>query len=417
MWLTLLAIACVAGFAFYPDFLPINITAHELAAFMVLGGTVVLILTVLLNTLVLQPISKLEQKLVPNLIDLFRRHVWLRICLLLLFVTVFLSYILAIALLSLDASHRLWIVWAWIIIFAISLDLLRDNWNALLNLLNPHHLVKEFEHTAISAIQNSQDEPLWQSIDSLAEVAFNSVEHNKIAISKQAIETFPPIMHAFFASSKSISRPTIDEEIEKQTGQDEASYTVFYLLQRLESIYDKALRNRLEPICRQMIMSLGKIIVYGANLDLSLVTFPTHFLAKFGLKAQQHHFQEVAELTTSTLLEIVRSIIENVDLTYAELIEPFQAIINGLDSLAKGEFKQNKYANIKVLVQPLLDMKELLKNPKIANHRDAPAIRQSIDSVLAEFEALEQVMRALPTIPDVITEESSENDEESPPPS
>lgn len=213
-------------------------------------------------------------------------------------------------------------------------------------------------------------------------------------------------MHSFYASSKSISRANVDVEVEKQTGQDEASYTLFYLLQRLELINDKALRNRLETICREMIMALGKIIVYGAELDLSLVSFPTHFLVKFGLKAQQHHFNEVAELTTSTLTEISKSIVNNVNLTYAELVDSFHSIINGLVSLAKGEFQQNKFANIKVLTQPLVDLKELMNNPKIANHRDAPAIRLEIDRALSEFQMLEQVMRALPPIPEMM--ESSE---------
>lgn len=406
MWLTLLSIACVAGLALYPDFLPLNVADLELAGFMVFGGSLILFLTILLNTLALTTLSRLEQELVPNLMDVFRRHVWLRTSQTLLFVTVFISFLLATTLISIDVSHRIWLMWAWIIIFGISLDLLRYNWSSIVNLLNPHNLVKEFEHSAINAIQVGKDEQLWQSIDSLADVAFSAVEKYKLALSSQALKTFPPIMHSFYASSKSISRANVDVEVEKQTGQDEASYTLFYLLQRLELINDKALRNRLETICREMIMALGKIIVYGAELDLSLVSFPTHFLVKFGLKAQQHHFNEVAELTTSTLTEISKSIVNNVNLTYAELVDSFHSIINGLVSLAKGEFQQNKFANIKVLTQPLVDLKELMNNPKIANHRDAPAIRLEIDRALSEFQMLEQVMRALPPIPEMM--ESSE---------
>lgn len=402
MWLTLLSIASIIGLTIYPNFLPLSIIGLELAGFMVFGGTVILLLTIILNTMALTPLSRLEQKLIPNLIDIFRRHIWLRISQILLFAAVFLSYLIATVLISIDASHRIWLMWAWIFIFGISLDLLRYNWRAITNLLNPHHLVNEFEHGAVNAIQTGGDEHLWQSLDSLGEVAFNAAERKKIALGSQALRTFPRIMHAFYASSKSISRTTVDEEVEKKTGQDEASYTLFYLLQRLELVYDQALKNRLETICREMIMILGKIIIYGAELDLSLMSFPTHFLVKFGLKAQQHHFNEVAELTTSTLTEISKSIVNHVNLTYAELTDPFHSIINGFTSLAKGEFQQNKFANIKVLIQPLLDLKELMNNPKIEKHRDAPAIRQEIDRALSEFEALEQVMRALPPIPQLM---------------
>src|SRR5262249_32914221 len=159
------------------------------------------------------------------------------------------------------------------------------------------------------AIQNEKDEILWSSIDSLAEMALRSVEKSKIALSNQVLQNFPPIIQTFFASSKSISRINLDKETEKETGRDEASYTVFYLLQKLELINDKALQNRLETVCRQMVMVMGKIIIASAKFDLSMVSFPTHFLTKFGLKAQQHHFDEVAVLTTSTLLEIAKTIL------------------------------------------------------------------------------------------------------------
>ncbi len=406
MWLTLLSIASIIGLTIYPEFIPLNAIGSELAGFMVFGGTVILLLTIIINVLALTPLSRLEQKLIPNLVDIFHRDIWLRISQIMVLVAVFASYLFAIALLSMESSHRIWLVWAWILIFGISLDLLRYNWRAVANLLNPHYLINEFEHKAVSSIQTGEDEHLWQSIDSLGEVAFNAADKNKLALGSQVLRVFPRIMHAFYASSKSISRTTVDEEVEKKTGQDEASYTLFYLLQRLEPVFDKALRNRLETICREMIMILGKIIIYGAELDLSLVSFPTHFLVKFGLKAQQHHFNEVAELTTSTLTEISQSIVNKVDLAYAEPIDTFKTIINGFVSLAKGEFQQNKFANIKVLTQPLVDLKELMNNPKIAKHRDAPAIQQEIDRALSEFEALEQIMRALPPIPTMM--ESSE---------
>lgn len=402
MWLTLLSIACVLGLMFYPNFLPVNIAGFELAGFMVISGIVILFLSVFIYTQALGPLNQLEQKMIPNLVDSFRRHVGLRFAQIGLLAAVLATFVFAVLLISTNDSHPLLLTCGWVILFGISLDLLRYHLKTTAIFLNPDHLIHEFEREALTAIQNGKDESLWKAVDSLSEVAFNAAEKNKLALGSQTLKTFPPIMHAFYASSKSISRTNVDQEIEKKTGQDEASYTLFYLLQRMELIFDKALKNRLETLCREMIMALGKIIVYGAELDLSLVSFPTHFLTKFGLKAQQHHFGEVAELTTSTLLEISKAIVDRVDLTYAELIEPFHSIINGLANLAKSEFQQNKFANIKVLIQPLLDLQELMNNPKIAEHRDAPAIRQEIERTLSEFEVLEQVMRTLPPMPTIM---------------
>jgi hypothetical protein len=208
-------------------------------------------------------------------------------------------------------------------------------------------------------------------------------------------------MDVFFASSKSVARINVDKKIEKISGRDEASYTIFYLLQRLELINDRALEYRLETVCRQMIMTLGKIIVSCAKFDLSTVSFPTHFLAKFGLKALQHHFGEVGVLTTSTLLEIAKTILRDVDVTYSELQEPFQSIINGLDAIAKATFKKEKNTSIQVLTQPFEDLKSLFQLDKMVNHPDTPVIRHEIDRVLEEFTVLGQVMRAIPPIPNL----------------
>ncbi|MBA2367462.1 MAG: hypothetical protein H0V82_00375 [Candidatus Protochlamydia sp.] len=388
----------LAGMALlYPYSLPPLLSA----ACMLLGGALILFLTSLSQTLNLIPLTNLEQKLVPNLIELYRRDRRLGFGRFWLYLFAFLSFAAAMLLFAADFPFQQWILPAWIVLFGISLDILKDSWQSMLRFLNPFYLVNVFERDAKKAIQNEKDEVLWSSIDSLSEIALRSVEKSKIALSNQTLQTFPPVIQAFFASSKSISRVNLDKETEKATGRDEASYTIFYLLQKLELINDRALQNRLETVCRQMIMVMGKIIIASAKFDLSMVSFPTHFLSKFGLKAQQHHFAEVADLTTSTLLEIARTILTEIDVTYAELQEPFRAILNGLDALAKGSFKKDKNTSIQVLTQPFKDIRTLLETEKMDKHTDTPVILNEIDRIIDEFTALEQVMRAIPAIPEM----------------
>lgn len=384
-------------------FTPTALTFHPLylIALMLTGGTLIFLGTIFLNTLILSPLNQLEQKLIPNLMNLLRHNFPLRLGRFLLFLFPLLSFVCVAILLAVDVPYQKWLFLGWIVAFGLSLDVLRDTWLRLVNFLNPIYLVEHFSQEAKTAIQNDKDQTLWQSLDGLAEICLRAVEKSKLALSTQALQTFPPIIHAFFASSKSIAHLNVDQTVEKETGRDEASYTIFYLLQRLELINDKALHNRLETICRQMIMTMGKLIVYGAKYDLSMVSFPTHFLTKFGLKAQQHHFDEVAVLTTSTLLEISKTIIQDIDLAYADLQEPFRAIINGLAAIARNTFKKDKQTNIKVLTQPLIDLKKFFETEKMAKHRDTPVIIQEINGVLEEFQVLEQMMHSIPTISDL----------------
>lgn len=397
MLISLLAFLLAFATNFYFTSFPIA----ESAFVMIIGGTVILLAAAISTTLTLLPLERLEQNLVPNLMELFRKDRWLQAGRIWLFLFPLLSYVAAALLYADQFTFKHWIVPAWIFAFGISLDALKEVWKSMLRFLNPLYLVNLFSHAAKKAVQNEKDEALWNSIDNLSEMTLRAIDKSKIALSTQTLQAFPPIIRTFFASSKSISRINIDKETEKATGRDEASYTVFYLIQRLELINDRALQSRLETVCRQMIMVLGKIIIASAKYDLSMVPFPTHFLTKFGLKALQHHFSEVTVLTTSTLQEIARTILTEIDTTYSELQEPFQAIINGLDAIAKATFKKDKSTSIKILVQPFVDLKTLFQTEKMAKHPDAPVILKEIERVIEEFTVLEQVMRSIPPIPEL----------------
>lgn len=401
MLITLLSFVLAILTTFYFEFYPIVPNFPFLATLMLIGGTVILVLTPLMYTLALIPIQNLDQQLIPRLTDLFYWDRPLRISRFFLLLFALVSYVLASLLILLIIPHKITLFALWIFLFGGALDLIRDSLKHISNLLNPFHLVEIFKREAKKAIQDERDEVLWESLDTLSEVILRAIEKSRTALCTHTLNAFPPIMHTFFATAKSISHVNIDKEVEKKTGKDEASYTLFYLIQRLQAITNHAINHQLETICSHIIVILGKIIVYSAQFDLSMVSFPTNFLGKMALKAQQHDMDEVSNLATSTLLEISRTILTDMDLTYAELQDPFQAIINDLDILAKETFRKDKTVNIQLLTQPFKDLKALFQTEKMAHHRDTASVIQSIDQVLAQFNALEQIMRTLPPIPDL----------------
>lgn len=380
----------------YPG--PLAIPASWVSAIMGIAGTVVFFATTIVYAIALLPLSKLEQRLVPRLMDnIYRYRPFTFIYAALLVFTLF-SYAMA----AFFGSWQPKIIWAlWLFALGVTLDLFRYQWKTLVRFLNPFYLVDFFTSEGKKAILTEQDTTLWATLDSLSEMTVRSLDNSQIALTMQALNAFPAIMQTFFASSKSISRTDLDSRVEKETGQDEASYTVFYLLQRLDLIQDRAIKKHLETVCNQMIVILGKIIFYGAQYDVSIITFPVHYLTKFALKSQSHHLQDVATMATSTLLEVSKTITREIDLSYVELQDPFNAIINGLENLAKEAFRQDKTINIAILTQPFKDLKALFETEKMAKHRDIPVIIQNIDRVLGEFAALEQIMRTIPPIPNL----------------
>lgn len=381
---------------------PLGFDVKYLMDIILVGGVAIFAAQAALYALILTPFSKLEQNLVPGALKFLRKDTPLRFGRLFFFTFILLSFFCtAIVSRVQKEEYQDWFFIIWLILFGASLDVLRDSWRRIANLLSPSFLASRIASDATTAIQNGNHANLLGDIDNLSEVGLHATERSKLALSSQVVQSFSSIMKAYFESSKSIAHaPIIEDAGAKRGDVDEESYTLFYLLQRLELINDSALRTRCETVCRQMITALGKIIIYAGTLDLSMVSFPTHFITKFGLKAQQHYFDEVTTLTTSTLLEVAKTLLAEVDITYAGLKEPFESILNGLSAVARGTFKKNKESNIKVLLQPLLDYKKLFQSEKTAKHRDLPQLMQQINNAIEEFSILQQVIASQPIIAD-----------------
>ena len=70
-------------------------------------------------------------------------------------------------------------------------------------------------------------------------------------------------------------------------------------------------------------------------------------------KTRSRSIAEESVITaTCVLLEVARTIINEIDLTYYEIEDPFLSIINGLEVLSKEAFKRDKTININLLIQP-----------------------------------------------------------------
>ena len=399
MLITLLSLIVAALINYFP----IELNQPFLANLMIIVGTTLLFLIPLLEIIALLPISQMEQSVIPRLSDLFKRDKFFRWTIFYLFLIPFISYLIATFLASFDVPYKKILIGIWIVLFGIALDLIRIAIRRVLNFLSPAHVIDIFEKDAKKAIVEEKDERLWREIDALTEMAVRAIDKSSLAISSQAINTFPPLLRNFFGSSKSIGRVNLDQQVEKKTGLDEAGYTSLYILQRLQLIHDKAVSQNLETLCNQIIVALGKISVNSANFDISMVSLPTYFLGQFAVKDIQHGMDEEGNLATTTLMEVAKTILTKIDVTYQEILEPFQTIIHSLNLIAKELFKNDKTINLNVLTQPFKELKQLFETEKMASQQDTPAIIQTIDAVLNEFGALEKILKTIPPIPSLQT--------------
>lgn len=360
-------------------------------------ATSFLFLPTLVLALAWSPLQNAEHHLTPRISQLFLKDRQMKVIHIVLLLFSLLSYIMAIDTLFLNVFNKNIIISIWIVFLGVSLDVLYHMQRRISAYLDPFHIASMFTHEAQLSIQNDKEEELCDWIDALSEMAIRSMNRSSTSLCIQVNNELQHTMKIFLNSSKSISHSS-QKVTEKSEGIDTVSYTLFFLLQRLEMINTKAASQQLEPVCSHMVTVLGKIVIDSAKYDMSMPTYPLHFLGKFAVQAQKRGVSDVGPKAILTLVEVARIILNEIDVTYLELQEPFFSLISQMNDITKEMFREDKTMSIKLLTQPFRDLREMFTSEKMAGQQDTPAILQKIDATLAEYEALESVMKTIPPI-------------------
>ena len=347
------------------------------------------------------PLQKAEQNVTPRILEMFRKdgqmafaHGWL-------IVFPLATFILVIDPIFSRMNAHNWFFPLWIVLLGIAIDAISSFVRRVLNYLNPFGVIRMFAKQAKRSIQNDRELDLCDWIDALSEVAIKGIQRSSTSVTHLALDEQQELARLFLEASKSIAHEGQDKQMKSVGVVDKVSFTMFYLYQRLDIIFDKALKNRLEPTCTLIVTTLGKISVAAAKYDMSLASAPLRFLGKCAKRAQDEGFEETALTASCVFFEVAKEILTGIDITYYEIKDAFLSIINGMEVLAKGAFKHDKSMNIPLLIQPFKDLRGLFQEGKAAEHQDTPIIVQNIDRVIGEFEALFLVMNTMPPIPKI----------------
>lgn len=351
------------------------------------------------------PMQKAEQHLTPRVLELFHKDHWIiwiqrGLILLTLLMLLLLFYPLPLPLPPLVCG---------LILLGISLDLMHCLIKRIFNYLNPYPVAKMFTKTAEKSILDNREIDLCDSLESLSEISLKSVSRSSSSLCSQCLDEMREIMRLFLDAAKSLATVGPDEQAQSRGITDKVSYTLFFFFDRLDMIYKKATSMGLTQICSSIITLLGKVCIYAARCDLSLVGYVVDHIGKFSIAAEKNKTPEIALKGTCTLVEVSKTIINEINLNYMDLKDPFFSIITELNEIGKESFRQNKQNSIALLTVPFQDLKALFQSPKVTDHPDTPAILAEIDRVMAEWTTLETVMR---TIPPIVTENSIEGSKE-----
>lgn len=347
------------------------------------------------------PLQKNEQNLTPRIVKTFKNDRNLKATNLFLLFFLFFTYILIIDALVIDLFSDQSLVVIWTLFLGISVDFLNHHLKRVMLFLDPFQVIELFSGHAQECVRGSKEAELCDWIDAISETSVKALTKNSTSLSIHAIEHLRDIAKNYLEVAKGITYK--EQDAIKFGGSDHVSYILFYLFQRMEMIFEEALKVRQEPVCSKVITILGKICIDGAKYDITVAGYPLHFLGKFALKAQQEGLQETGNRATLTLLELSKTIIKDVDLQYVEIKEFFLSILTNMHEIAKNIFRSDKTINVQILTQPFYQFKELFQTEKMAKHQDTDVIIRNITMVIEEFGALEQVLLMMPRPPQAQT--------------
>lgn len=372
-----------------------------LGIILIITATVFLIFPALFLAMAWSPMQRAEQNATPRISELISKDFHIKVALIILILFPMISYVIAIDVLSLGIMNKNNSIPLWILLFGISIDALYHLVKRISAYFDPFQVVEFLVKNANTGIQEANEKKICSNIDAQSEVAIHALDRQSMSLSIQSIDALQRTTKVFFESYKSISHPLKDEKDKSLGIDDTISYTLFFLLQRLNLINEKASVLKLEPVSSSIITSTGKITFYAAKYDISMATYPLIFLGKFAIFSLKQGIHEVGPKAIITFLTVAESILKDIDVTYLELQDPFINLVDQLHEVTKEMFRQDKKMDIALLMKPFLDLREMFKTEKMAAHQDTPVILQEIDKVLSEYEALAAVLRARPPIPPI----------------
>lgn len=169
----------------------------------------------------------------------------------------------------------------------------------------------------------------------------------------------------------------------------------------MDLLFEQSLKEKQEGISSQVISSFGKAVIDCAKCDLSMASYPLHYLGRFGKRAGEENDADLSLKVQLTLIEVTKELISEIDLTFGNLKEPFLILIAQLHDMAKETFRKNKRTDLSQLMLPFKQLKEIFSQEKIASHQDTPVIIASLNQVIGEFQALDALMHTIPPIPNL----------------
>lgn len=405
---TLFSALIAALLWFYPEKSDQAVNTSLLFATILSISALIVFTQIMVSISAWNPLARAQEKSLPTLLSTFSHDRLLKGANGFIVLFLFFTFLTLANLSWSEFLPKKGMIIAWTLLFGLSIDVLHFIFKRIQSFLDPLFALEHITNKGKEAIQAENAPKILQAFDTLAEVASKSIQRTEITLADEALDQIHQLTKVYVSAVKSLGHHLEEKK------SDTIGYTLFFLLGRLGMIFQMTLEKNLEPLAASVIQLAGKVALSAASLDITLAKNPLKLMGKFGLKSQEVGMEDAAKRTLLTSLEIGRSLVQDFDITYLELKDPFLTLISTMRRLSIGMFQEDKSLPIPYLTTPFVEMKNFFNEGKAKTHQDRGVIVQAIDQVLEEFKALQEVLSTLPDLQKLKQEALKSQDEEIP---
>ncbi|MBS0634845.1 MAG: hypothetical protein JSR37_05225 [Verrucomicrobia bacterium] len=193
---------------------------------------------------------------------------------------------------------------------------------------------------------------------------------------------------------------------------DKVNSLAIFVSERLLWLFERAIKAGMQPACENIISELGRMSVFFARYNADVAAIPVAFLDKCAAVAKTHEQTDLLIRIALTLSETTKQL-----LAYSkEKNESFRDLIMTslvtLEQNVKTIWRQNREANVVLLMQPFAEIGEFIGSDQMKTFPDRDEVIKQIRRVLTEFQALQVVTKNVETMAPHVGEDSASSYQE-----
>jgi len=359
------------------------------------AGTLFFLMTPFVKGLTMLPLQAASVETSSRAYHFARRDI--RLVLLTLVWISFALFSFFVAAFSADWLFPIWAIW-----LGLSIDAIYLHAYAATGYADPYQLVETCFNNGKRSFDAKHHQEFCTAIDSMAEISLKALYQRSLPLTTEGVSKLDQLAELYLKAKR--------EQPPQEEMKEQVSYTLGFLLHRVQMLFEQAAEDRLEVVANQIVLSMSKLTMSVVKFDMELSSLPLHFLENFFQTAKDYELKEVSINSSIILLEMAKSVLHDPDLREGQISTFMFALIEQMERVAKEMFREDKNTPISLLTDPFRELKQLIET-KLPPFPDSEAISADLDRVLIAFQALESVLKSVPNIPGY--SEAPEEEEES----